>query len=249
MHKNDLEKSLVIFTDGSSLGNPGPGGWGAVLVTPRIGEVVELGGSKTKTTNNEMELEAAVASLTYAMYNTDPIHLFTDSSYLINGITQWVHGWAKNGWKTKNGETVKNLFHWKTLYSLVQERGENTIHWHHVSAHVGIPGNERVDDIARWNAEGKPVDLYRGNIKNYPVPDILSFEINEGEKTKRDGKGKKAYSYLSLVDGELQRHETWAQCEARVKGKKARFKKALSQKHEQEILEEWGMKKDKKGKA
>ncbi len=241
MNKNDLENALIAFTDGSSLGNPGPGGWGAVLISPKIGEVIELGGSKPKTTNNEMELEAIVATLTYAMNNSDELHIFTDSQYAINGITKWVHNWAKNGWKTKDGDGVKNLFHWKTMYELVNERGAERVHWHHVAGHVGIPGNERVDDIARGFAEGHDISLFRGNINDYPVKDILSFDFNETAKAQRDGKGKKAYSYLSLIDGELQRHETWAQCEARVKGKKAKFKKALSPEHEQEILKEWGV--------
>ena len=89
----DFEKSLVAFTDGSSLGNPGPGGWGAALVAKRLDEVVELGGSSPKTTNNEMELSAIVGVLSYAVNNTDPLHIFTDSQYAINGITNWIHEW------------------------------------------------------------------------------------------------------------------------------------------------------------
>lgn len=244
MNKDILEKSLVAFTDGSSLGNPGPGGWGAVLVSPRMEEIIELGGMKPQTTNNEMELTALVAVLTYAVNNTEPLHIFTDSQYAINGITKWINGWRQNGWKTKNGDPVKNMFYFKTMDELINERGINTVHFHHVKAHVGIPGNERVDDIARWFAEGQDVALYRGNMQDYDIKDILSFEYNEQEDKKRSSKGKSAYSYLSLIDGELQKHKTWAECEARVSGKKARFKKALSAEHEQEILEEWGLKKE-----
>ena len=243
MKKEELEKSLIAFTDGSSLGNPGPGAWGAVLIHPKIGEVIELGGMKAKTTNNEMELEAAVATLSYAVNNSDTLHIFTDSQYLVNGATKWMYGWAKNGWKTKHGDEIKNLFHWKTIYSLVQGRGKDNVVWHHLSAHVGIPGNERADEIARSLAEGKNVSLYRGHLEDYPIKNILSFEFDEEKKEKRSGKGKMAYSYLSLVDGELQKHSNWAECEARVKGKKAKFKKALSKEHEDEILEEWGFKK------
>lgn len=244
MNKEDLEKSLIAFTDGSSLGNPGPGGWGAVLISPRLSEIIELGGSKQKTTNNEMELEAIVSILAYASNNTDPLHIFTDSQYAINGITKWVQGWSKNGWKTKGGDEVKNLFQWKTMYSLVEERGAETIKWHHVHGHVGVPGNERVDDVARWFAEGRDVPLYRGNIETYNIKDILSFDFDVEKKEKKSTKGKKAYSYLSLIDGELQTHSTWPECEARVKGKKAKFKKAISAEHEKEILEEWGLKKE-----
>lgn len=244
MNKELLEKSLVAFTDGSSLGNPGPGGWGAVLVSSRMEEIVELGGMKSKTTNNEMELSALVAVLTYAVNNTETLHIFTDSQYAINGITKWIYGWIQNGWKTKNGDPVKNMFYFKTMYELIQKRGADSVHFHHVSAHVGIPGNERVDDIARWFAEGQNVSLYRGNMNDYDIKDILSFKYNPEEKEKRSSKGKAAYSYLSLINGELQRHSSWSECEERVSGKKAKFKKALSAEHEQEILTEWGLKKE-----
>ncbi len=244
MNKKELEKSLIAFTDGSSLGNPGPGGWGAVLVSPKLSEIIELGGSKLKTTNNEMELEAIVAILSYSINNTDPLHIFTDSQYAINGITKWIHAWSKNGWKTKDGTNVKNIFQWKTMFNLINERKKDTVHFHHINGHIGVPGNERADDIARWSAEGQDVSLFRGNIHDYGVKNILSFEFDEVQKTKKDSKGKKAYSYLSLIDGELQKHETWTQCEARVKGKKAKFKKAISAKHESEILKEWGIKKE-----
>ncbi len=239
MQKEELEKSLIIFTDGSSLGNPGPGGWGAILINPKIGEVIELGGSKIKTTNNEMELEAILSALTYSVHNSNIIHIFTDSKYAINGLTKWMYNWSQDGWKTQNGDEIKNLFQWKTLFQLVQDRGKDTINWHHISAHVGIPGNERVDDIARWSAEGQDVYLFRGNITDYEIKDILSFDFEKHEKTKHNTTKKKAYSYLSIIDGKLQKHETWMQCEARVKGKKAKYKKALSEKHEKEIIKEW----------
>lgn len=243
MNNIDTEKSLIIFTDGSSLGNPGPGGWGAVLIQKQIGEVVELGGSKEKTTNNEMELAAILSALTYAMNNSNIIHLFTDSQYAINGITSWIYGWKKNGWKTKNGDDVKNAFYFKNIDLLLEERGRDKVHFHHVAGHVGIPGNERVDDIARELAEGKNVELFRGKFEDYTISNILSLNFELSEKKKKDTKGKKAYSYLSLIDGILEIHNTWAECEARVKGQKAKFKKAISKEHEQEILSEWGIKK------
>jgi ribonuclease HI len=238
--KHILENALVIFTDGSSLGNPGPGGYGAVMISSKLGEVIELGGSKANTTNNEMELNAIVSALSYAVNNTQNIHLFTDSSYAINGITKWMYGWEKNGWKKKDGEEIKNKFHFQTLYSLVTERGADSITWHHVPGHVGVPGNERVDDIARELAEGKEVELFRGSLTDYGIQNILDIEINEEEQQKKSHSKAKAYSYLSVVDGELQKHATWAETEARVKGKKAQFKKAISAEHEKEILKEWG---------
>jgi len=153
-----------------------------------------------------------------------------------------MYGWKKNGWKTTSKEDVKNQELWKTLYDLVEERGRERISWHHVRGHVGIPGNERVDDIARELAEGTHVSLYRGTLSDYPVPDILNVPNEEDidTSTKKNKSTGKAYSYLSLVDGVLEHHATWESCEQRVTGKKAKFKKALSKEHEKEIMREWG---------
>lgn len=242
MHINqqELEQSLVIFTDGSSLGNPGPGGYGAILLFPKLNEVIELGGSKPITTNNEMELTAVVSALTYAVNNTEKVIIFTDSSYVINGARTWMYGWARNDWHKHDGEEIKNRFLWETLYSLIEERGKSRITWHHVPGHVGITGNERVDDIARELAEGKQVDLYRGALSGYGIQDIFTIAIDAEDAQKKSNKKAKAYSYLSKIDGIVQRHETWAETEARVRGKHAQFKKAVSKEHETEILKEWG---------
>lgn len=241
MKEIDTNNHLIVFTDGSSLGNPGPGGWGALLVFSKLDEIVELGGSKPGTTNNAMELTAIASVLSYTEHNTEHMHIFTDSQYAINGITKWMYGWVKNGWKTKDGEDVKNKHTWQSIYQFIELRGKDTITWHHVRGHVGIPGNERVDDIARELAEGKDVIFYRGKLANYPISNILEINIDKEALKKRDSKGKKAYSYLSLVDGVLEIHATWAECEARVKGKKAKFKKALSAEDEQKIMREWGI--------
>ena len=238
--KEQLKNSLVIFTDGSSLGNPGPGGYGAVMISSKLGEVIELGGSKPNTTNNEMELVAIVSALSYAVNNTEPLHIFTDSSYAINGATAWMYGWIKNGWKKKDGEEIKNRFHWETMYSLVTERGADTITWHHVPGHVGVPGNERVDDIARELAEGKDIELYRGTFSGYAIQNVLDIKIDEEAKKKKSHSKTKAYSYLSVIDKVVVRHKTWADTEARVRGQSARYKKAISAEHENEILKDWG---------
>lgn len=239
----DFEKSLVIFTDGSSLGNPGPGGYGAVIVFQQLDEVIELGGNKIKTTNNEMELSAVIAALSHTVFNTAPVEIFTDSSYVINGITKWIHGWQKNGWKTKTGD-VANKSLWQNLASLVKEREHvTTISWNYVPGHVGVIGNERCDVIATSFAAGKPESLVRGKLSTYGQ-DVLNFSINEDlkkEKSEKRAKSNaKAYSYLSLVNGIAMRHMTWAECEARVKGKPAKFKKSISAADEQAILADWG---------
>lgn len=240
-------KSLVIFTDGSSLGNPGPGGYGCVVVFQQLDEVVELGGNKIKTTNNEMELSAVIAGLSHSVFNTADVDIFTDSSYVINGITKWIHGWENNGWKTKAKEDVANKSLWQSLSSLVRER-ENTskVTWHLVPGHVGVIGNERCDEICTSFAAGKPAPLFRGKLSEYAKShrDILNITIDESLKKDKSAKksrsGLKAHSYLSLVDGVAMRHATWAETESRVKGKPAKFKKALSADDEKNILGDWG---------
>jgi ribonuclease HI len=240
INKQELEQSLVIFSDGSSLGNPGPGGYGALIISSKLGEVIELGGSKQTTTNNEMELVAIVSALTYVAYNQETVHIFTDSSYVINGATSWMYGWKAKGWRKKDGEEVKNRFHWETLYSLIEDRGKDSINWHHVPGHVGIAGNERVDDIAREFAQGTDVDLYRGTKDDYPLSTILHVDIDTTAELQKSHRKARAHSYLSVIDGVVQRHRTWADTEARVKGHKAQYKKAISPEHEVEILKEWG---------
>ncbi len=246
----DFEKSLVIFTDGSSLGNPGPGGYGCVIVFQQLDEVIELGGNKTKTTNNEMELSAVIAGLSHSVFNTADVEIFTDSSYVINGITKWVYGWEKNGWQTLAKQEVANKSLWQNLISLVREREVHSkalakINWNYIPGHVGVIGNERCDEIATSFAAGKPVSLVRGKLSTYGR-DVLNFTIDETlqqEKSEKRAKSNaKAHSYLSLVDSVAMRHTTWAECEARVKGKKAKFKKSISAEDEKNILQEWGVK-------
>ena len=189
-----------------------------------------------------MEMTAVVAALTYAMNNTQEVHIFTDSSYLIQGVTTWMYGWQRNDWKKADGEEVKNRFLWETMYRLVGERGRNSINWHHVPSHVGIPGNERVDTLAREYATGNHLELFRGKLDDYTIPGIFEFPNIAEAKEKKSSSKKSgvAYSYLSEVDGIIQRHKTWAECEARVKGNKARYQKALSESDEHEIVQKWG---------
>jgi len=238
----EMENSLIIFTDGSSLGNPGPGGWGVLLAYPKLDELIELGGTKLMTTNNEMELTAIVSALSYAINSEAHIHIYSDSEYAIKGATKWMYSWVKNGWKTAAKEPVKNKGVWEIMYSLIEKRGKDTISWHHVRGHVGVPGNERVDDIARELAEGTNIDLYRGTLSGYPDQNILTIpKTGSNILDKKKKVTGKAYSYLSLVNDTVERHTTWPECEARVSGKKAKFKKALSADHEKEILKEWGI--------
>lgn len=231
---------ILIFSDGASKGNPGPGGWGAVILSS--GRVTEIGGREEYTTNNRMELRAAIEGLRAS--NMEPAGervVYTDSSYVINGITKWVHGWKKNGWQTKEKKSVINQDLWQALDVTAQASG-SAIVWQYVGGHVGIAGNERVDEIASGFAEQQKIDLYHGPIEAYGR-DLSSLEasaVKQKEKSSSGARAKaKAYSYVSRVDGVVMVHKTWAECEERVRGKSARFKKALSPAEEQELVAEF----------
>lgn len=236
------KNQITIFCDGASKGNPGPGGWAAVLVWDE--KVKELGGKVAHTTNNQMELMAGIKALEGIKKEKGEINIYTDSRYLINGITKWVNSWQKNGWKTKAKKDVLNKDLWKKLIVLVKGK---KISWNYVGGHIGIVGNERCDEIASGLATGEKIKLYDGPLSEYGL-DILSIDHNSLKKEAKQTKSKanskiKAYSYLSLVNGVLNIDKTWPECEARVKGKSgAKFQKAISPIHEQEILKNWGVK-------
>lgn len=133
---------VVIYTDGACKGNPGPGGWGAWLRWG--GHEKELFGGDPATTNNRMELTAVIESLALLKRQT-PVAIYTDSEYVKNGITSWIHGWKKRGWKTADNKPVKNIDLWQKLDALV---ATHPVQWHWVRGHTGDPGNERADALA-----------------------------------------------------------------------------------------------------
>ena len=136
-------ESVEIFTDGACSGNPGPGGWGAVL---RYGShEKELSGAESETTNNRMELMAAIVALE-ALKRPMTVQLTTDSTFVKDGITTWIHGWKKNGWKTANKKPVKNADLWRRLESAL---APHDVSWQWVRGHAGHPENERADELAR----------------------------------------------------------------------------------------------------
>jgi ribonuclease HI len=236
------ETPILVFTDGAARGNPGPGGWGAIVAAD--GEVVELGGGSAHTTNNKMELTAAIRALEHLRQRDGRVIIHTDSSYLIDGITKWIHGWRRKGWKTASGSEVLNRDLWEQLSALVGARGTaGKVSWQHVRGHAGVPGNERADEIATGFADGEAVPLHRGPLASYPVPlDDLGPPAEPRRAGSRPAAKAKAYSYLSLVDGKAMRHATWPECERRVRGVSgARFKKASSAADEAEILRSWGV--------
>ena len=142
------DKDVVIYTDGACSGNPGPGGWGAVLCYG--GHEKELhGGSAELTTNNRMELMAAISALE-ALKRPVQVQLYTDSKYVLDGITKWVPGWQRNGWQTAAKKPVKNVELWQRLAAAM---ARHEVTWHWVKGHNGDPGNERADELARLGIE------------------------------------------------------------------------------------------------
>ncbi len=141
--------TLIIYTDGACSGNPGPGGWGVFM---QFGEHEKtLKGGEKNTTNNRMELTAAIKALEAIKPNFQgQAILWTDSTYVMKGITEWIHGWKKRGWKKSDKKPVINVDLWKTLDQLNSER---EVTWKWVKGHAGIEGNERADELAR---EGIP---------------------------------------------------------------------------------------------
>jgi ribonuclease HI len=243
---NTMEGRAVVFCDGAAKGNPGPGGWGVVIATTD-GWIIELGGNALHTTNNRMELTAAIEALSHVRDMPGQVDVYTDSTYVIKGIREWIHGWKRRAWMTIEGTPVLNRELWQRLDELVAQLPRGSLRWHYVRGHVGIPGNERVDAIADALARGASVTLYSGPLSGYAlpifdVPDDTSVPVRNGAAARTASPKGSAYSYLSLIDGQPRRHATWAECESRVKGRSgARFKKAMSAADEAAILTSWGV--------
>ena len=240
--KTVYEKMIVAFTDGACKGNPGPGGWGAVVASPE-GKVRELGGGLKEVTNNKMEMRAVIEALRFIKDKPGEVAILTDSTYVIQGITKWIWGWMRNDWQTSQGTAVTNKDLWQEMYRLVSLRKKHSeISWHYVRGHIGTPGNERADTIASAFAVGDKVSFFDGDINSYrhaiyDIPDDTSIPERSNKKTSSK---KKAYSYCSLVNGVFETHKSWAECEARVKGRSgARFKKAMSESEENELRQQW----------
>ena len=145
-----MKGAVTIYTDGACKGNPGPGGWGALLVAGDSEK--ELFGGEALTTNNRMELLAVIRALESLRRDCD-VELFTDSQYVKLGIERWIHGWKRNGWKTSDRKPVKNAELWRELDAVAQR---HRIRWHWVRGHVGHAGNERADALANRGVESLP---------------------------------------------------------------------------------------------
>ena len=146
---------ITIYTDGSSRGNPGPGGWGAIILGDK--EVVEIGGREAHTTNNRMELTATIKALEQS--TESDIELYTDSEYVMKGMKEWIKKWQEKDWKTANKKSVLNQDLWQKLLEVSNDRN---IDWKYVAGHSGVPLNERADEIATTFADGLKPALYHG---------------------------------------------------------------------------------------
>ena len=142
MSDSQKPDTILIYTDGACKGNPGPGGWGAWLRWG--GHEKELCGGEVLTTNNRMELTAVIEALT-SLTRRSNVEVYTDSEYVRNGITTWIHGWKTRGWRTADKKPVKNTDLWQKLDALV---AQHAVRWHWVRGHAGDPGNERADALA-----------------------------------------------------------------------------------------------------
>ncbi|MDZ4719525.1 MAG: ribonuclease HI [Roseiflexaceae bacterium] len=212
---------IRIVTDGACRGNPGPGGWAAIIsdgTTTR-----EIGGGEPHTTNNRMELRAAVEALRLVDPNK-PVRIVTDSQYLINGATRWIRGWQRSGWLTKEEKPVEHRDLWEEIDRLAGSR----VTWEYVRGHAGHPENERADRIAQSYADGQP------------IPARTSATIpSRGSSNTTDTSGPR---YLSLVNGQLARHTTWDACKMRVHGASgALYKKCSSRAAEIATVTGWGL--------
>ena len=229
---------VIIFTDGSSRGNPGPGGWGAIVLDED--KAVELGGREGETTNNRMELLAVISALESELSENE-ITIYTDSAYVLNGITRWVKGWEANKWKTSTKTDVVNRDLWERLVLATEHK---VIDWKLVKGHAGTPGNERCDVIATSFADlpagrhgENPVVLYNGSRERYGVDVFISENKSSSSKSKSKSK---AYSYVSQINDEIKVHKTWDECKARVHGvPNAKYKKSTSPANEEEIIKEF----------
>lgn len=239
-----MPSKVIIYSDGACSGNPGPGGWGAIIISNN--KVKELSGFDPKTTNNRMELTGAIAalnSLNLMNSHFKEVTLYTDSVYVIRGITQWIFGWKKRGWKNNENEEISNQDLWQDLDEAVRKI-KIKIHWKYVKGHAGIPGNERCDELAVAESKRSPLQPYNGTAENYFFdvsqlpPEVPLPESNWAKSSE----SKKHVAYLSYVNGSLKKHDTWTACEAEVKGRPgAKFKKFSTKDEEEAIKKSWGL--------
>jgi ribonuclease HI len=211
--------TIDIITDGACSGNPGPGGWATIIVASD-GIVNEFSGNAANTTNNQMELHAIIVGLQKVDSHAE-VHIHTDSQYVINGITKWVFGWQKNGWRTKDGKAVENQELWRTLIGLTHKN----VHWHYVRGHNGHVMNERANTLAQQQSKS-----------------LGTIATNRTTATHTTVGADTFPRYISLVESEFRHHATWDACKQAVHGVSgARFKKVNSAQELASQRRQWGL--------
>lgn len=238
-------KEVIIYTDGSSRGNPGPGGYGFIAIYPNDADemrIDEVGGREDVTTNNRMELKAVIEALKffddyYAKDVKVSYEVRLDSAYVLNGSTKWLHGWKAKNWISSTKEEVKNIDLWQEMDAVLKGK---KIKWTLLKGHSEIFGNERCDEIATAYADGKKPNLYKGFLAEYPNAErVLNIKVSSYTKKKSPKNKGVAFSYVSKVDGKIHIDQTWDECKKRVHGKKALFKKSISKVDEGHIVSEF----------
>jgi ribonuclease HI len=225
-----------IYTDGASRGNPGPGGWAAIIISGDKAQ--ELAGRMDEVTNNQMELIAVQKALEYVDANIPDgqILLHADSTYVLKGLESWLDGWVRNGWITSTKKPVENRAMWEKLYALRNSIGRR-LELVKVAGHSGHEYNDRCDELAVAFALNKGGELFSGTTAEYRtyLAENPPKSVQKVSKTKTGP----AYSYVSLVDGKVFVDKTWAACEGRVKGKKAKYKKVFSKVEETDLIQNY----------
>jgi ribonuclease HI len=198
-----------------------------------------------------MEMSAVLEALRYCVTHyragdLTQIQVFTDSVYVIRGITQWIFGWKKRGWKNAANEEVSNQDIWIKLDQVMLDVKNNLkceVKWNFVKGHSGVLGNERCDEIAVAFSKHTYIDLYEGSAQDYIFDVSVLPEIKDLPEMKKAGSAgpKAAAWYLSYINGVLSRHNTWKECEAVVKGRPAKFKKVSSVEEENIVKKSWGV--------
>lgn len=243
-----MEDTWYIFTDGACSGNPGPGGWAAIIIGG--GNYVEFGGGDSKTTNNRMEMAGAIEGIKIAPPDRN-IVLWTDSSYLVNGLTKWIHGWKRNGWLKKDKKPVLNEDLWRALDDLMSPR----IKLKHVEGHAGNYLNERCDKIAVAFSQGKEILLRAEDLEAASDKDEITAALEAAKNYVPSPGGKKkskkpapppgeAYKnkvYLFIYKNQVHRFPDWPGCQAFSSGKPGFTKSCRSRAEEEQYVKSQGL--------
>ena len=231
-------KPYIIVADGACSRNPGPGGWGLILVTPDD-LVFEFAGHEAETTNNRMELMGfyrgmqEVYKIESKKKSAKVVHFITDSKYVLDGASKYVANWARSAWRTSTGSEVKNQDLWEKILKGLSEFQKLKMRFEYelVKGHSGHDANERCDQIAVAHSKNEPIDLYSGPLSAYTVRVGTHQKVETFDPV-----------YLSYVDGVLSRHTTWEDCQNATIGiSGAKYKKVKNSQEEEDTLKLWGL--------